>query len=198
MDGMAGVAAVLEHLGLSSALLSPLRAHAWAVREASPRLGLVSTGDEAVVLSRHSADSLLFAAAQAPKPAQFWLDVGSGGGFPGLVLAICYPETQFLLVESNKKKAGFLDLTAVDLGLGNVRIYADRFERLQEGHFDGATARAVHDPPVMMAELRRHVKPDGVAMVAGTGTIPDARVFQADFSDVDSPGTVFIMGGLHE
>ena len=186
------VAVVLSRLGLPTTLLSPLGAHADAVRRASPRVGLVSTGDEELILPRHTADSLLFALARAPKPDEQWIDVGSGGGFPGLVLAICYPQTVFTLVEAQSKKAGFLDMQVLDLGLSNVTVSAERAERL-EPDFDVAVARAVTNPEAAFPMLLRLVKDDGIAMVAGTGWVQGARVFQAEIPEVDSPKRVLMM-----
>lgn len=183
---------LLASLGLPLTLISPLLAHAEAVRAASPRVGLVSTGDEALIPRRHSADSLLFALARAPQAGERWVDVGSGGGFPGLVLAICYPQTGFTLVESQAKKAGFLDMQVLDLGLVNVAVYADRVERLEPG-FDVAVARAWKDPADAFPILLRLVGSGGLAMVAGTGLVEGAEVFQAEIPEVDSPRRVFMM-----
>lgn len=186
------VGRVLTMLGLPATLLSPLLAHADAVRRASPRVGLVSTGDEELIAGRHTADSLLFALARAPQPNERWVDVGSGGGFPGLVLAICYPQTGFTLVEAQAKKAGFLDMQVLDLGLANVKVFPDRAERL-EADFEVAVARAWKDPEAAFPILLRLVSDDGLAMVAGTGWVAGAEVFQAEIPEVDSPKRVLMM-----
>jgi 16S rRNA (guanine527-N7)-methyltransferase len=74
-------------------------------------------------------------------------DVGTGGGVPGIPLAIARPDARILLIESTKKKALFLQFAVVDLGLKNVRIYDDRAEEAGQSDeretFDVATARAV-------------------------------------------------------
>ena len=186
------VVAVLTRLGLPSTLLSPLVAHAEAVKAASPRLGLVSTGDEGSILRRHTADSLLFALARSPRAGERWVDVGSGAGFPGLVLAICYPQAGFSLVEAQRKKAGFLDMQVLDLGLANVEVFAERAERL-DLRFDVAVARAVADPRDTIEALLPMVRADGQVIVAGTGSVAGAEVFQADIPEVDSPRRVFMM-----
>ncbi len=190
--GLRTVAGALAQLGLPATLLSPLAAHAAAVREASPRAGLVSTGDENSILARHTADSLSFAVARAPAPDERWVDVGSGAGFPGLVLAIAYPQAGFTLVESNRKKAGFLEVQVLDLGLSNVRVLPQRAETIEE-EFDVATARAVADPALMLSSLMGLLVDGGVAIVAGTGAVPGARVVRVDLPEVDSPGTLLMM-----
>ena len=74
-------------------------------------------------------------------------DVGSGGGFPALVLSILKPESEFTLVEATGKKAGFLADTAVALGLNNVAVVNERIEvyAKERGRekFDCVTARAL-------------------------------------------------------
>lgn len=191
-ETLAAPAAVVASLGLSASVLSLLAAHAAAVAEASPRLGLVSTGDEGQIFSRHTADSLLFALARAPRPQEHWVDVGSGAGFPGLVLAMCYSATMFTLIDSNIKKAGFLEVTALDLGLSNVKVFPQRLETVK-AEFDVATARAVDDPRALLPSLLRLVIPGGECIVASTGGVPGARAFRAEIPEVDSPGTLSIM-----
>jgi 16S rRNA (guanine527-N7)-methyltransferase len=75
------------------------------------------------------------------------VDVGSGGGAPGIPLAIARPDAKVLLVESTKKKAAFLERAAAELGLGNLQVTSDRAEDVGQSDlretFDIATARAV-------------------------------------------------------
>lgn len=74
-------------------------------------------------------------------------DVGSGGGLPGLVIAVVRPDLDMTLIESTKKKARFLESTARLMGLASVRVVGDRVEHLHDstfaGHFEAVTARAV-------------------------------------------------------
>ena len=72
-----------------------------------------------------------------------WLDVGCGGGLPGIVLAIMRPEWDFTLLDSNSKKTGFVQQVAVQLKLKNVRVHTGRVEDWQKGEtFDGIISRA--------------------------------------------------------
>jgi 16S rRNA (guanine527-N7)-methyltransferase len=68
-------------------------------------------------------------------------DVGSGGGLPGLLLAICRPELQVTSVESNQKKAAFQQQTKIELNLSNVSIHCRRIEAIT-GTFDAVISRA--------------------------------------------------------
>ncbi|MCC6313977.1 MAG: 16S rRNA (guanine(527)-N(7))-methyltransferase RsmG [Thermomicrobiales bacterium] len=83
------------------------------------------------------------------------VDVGSGGGFPGLPIAICRPKVQVRLMEATGKKVGFLNEAIRDLGLGNARAVHGRAEDLghdldYRGQFDIATARAVASLPALI------------------------------------------------
>jgi 16S rRNA (guanine527-N7)-methyltransferase len=187
---------LLNRLGLPSTVLSLLLAHAEAVRAASSRLGLISLGDADLVIPRHTADSLLFALARTPRAGERWLDVGSGAGFPGFVLACCYPGCSFTLLEPLKRRAGFLELMASDLGLANVSIDGRRLEAVTEG-FDAAVARAFTDPIAALRGMSGAVVPGGEAIVAvGRDAVVEeaARLVAVETpGNVDSPGLFFMM-----
>jgi 16S rRNA (guanine527-N7)-methyltransferase len=112
--------------------------------------GLVARPDPALV-----EDSLVL--LPHLESARTLIDVGSGGGLPGLALKIVRPDVELALVEANRRKAAFLVHAAARLGLSGVRVVAERAETA--GHdpslrerFDAATARAVAPLPVL-AEL---------------------------------------------
>jgi 16S rRNA (guanine(527)-N(7))-methyltransferase RsmG len=192
---------LLDRLALPSSLISPILAHARAVERDAARLGLVSPGDAQQVVRRHSADSLLFALARRPAAAERWVDVGSGAGFPGLVLACCFPDTEFCLVEPLQKRAGFLQLTAANLGLNNLSVIPSRLDQAKLAPCDVAVARALSDPVSASSELLASVRPGGAALVAigsEEGVAPGARLIRVGKLDnVDSPG-LFSMMTLEE
>jgi 16S rRNA (guanine527-N7)-methyltransferase len=190
---IAAISAILRELGLPAGALSPVLAHATAVGRDADRLGLVSGQDVAHVLSRHTGDSLLFALAREPLPGETWVDVGSGAGFPGLVLACCYPETIFLLVEPQQRRAGFLDLTITTLGLSNARVAQVRAEEL-DPQFDVATARALAEPALAIEALRRLLLPGGTVLLAAGETAsvpPGAEDLDCARPGIESPGRLF-------
>ncbi|RMF18208.1 MAG: 16S rRNA (guanine(527)-N(7))-methyltransferase RsmG [Gammaproteobacteria bacterium] len=72
-----------------------------------------------------------------------WADVGTGGGIPGMVLALVRPDTRWTLIDSNGKKTRFLTQCVLELKPGNVEVIHDRVENVQlAGPLDGVTSRA--------------------------------------------------------
>ncbi len=101
-------------------------------------LTAISSGP--AMVSYHLLDSL---AVLPHLWAGKWLDVGCGGGLPGIVLAIMRPDWDFTLLDSNSKKTGFVQQAAIQLGLKNVRVHTGRVEDWQEEtRFDGIISRA--------------------------------------------------------
>ncbi len=127
-------------------------------------LQLVLAGNERINLTsivsweegviRHILDSLApLKLGFEPPPGARLADLGSGGGFPGLALALACPETAVTLIESTRKKAEFLKETAAELSLSNTVVSAARAEELGEAgadSFDLVTARAVASLPVLV------------------------------------------------
>ncbi len=97
-----------------------------SVRQAP--LALVSHRDRERLISRHMTPSLA-TLPLLPKQGRV-LDMGSGGGFPAIPLAIARPDIEFALVDSTRKKTKFLSECALELGLRNVQVVWDRFEML--------------------------------------------------------------------
>ena len=91
------------------------------------QLSLVARGDRTVLYTRHILDSLNPVDVQSPPPPSA-LDIGSGGGFPGIPLAIVWPATRFTILESREKKAGFLERAVRELGIRNVTVACGRLE----------------------------------------------------------------------
>jgi 16S rRNA (guanine527-N7)-methyltransferase len=126
--------------------------------DTNQHFNLTSITDPAAAWMRHILDSLTLLPLLAELPAgSAIIDVGSGGGLPGIPLAIVLPDYRFTLLESTGKKADFLRSVAADLKLENVTILNTRAEKA--GHdpahrerYDIATARAV-GPLSVIAEL---------------------------------------------
>ena len=78
------------------------------------------------------------------------LDVGTGAGFPGLVLAIALPNTEVVLSEPLKKRVSFLKYAAIDLGLSNVSVEAKRVEKVEHEAFELISSRAVTNTKLLL------------------------------------------------
>lgn len=120
---------------------TPLGALAELVRKWNPRINLVSPKTMSELEDRHIADSKqVFDAVGTPHGK--WLDLGSGGGFPGLVISILAPDLDLTLVESDRRKAAFLRNAVRELGL-TARVEPARIEDLQPANADFISARAL-------------------------------------------------------
>ncbi len=91
----------------------------------------------------------LFPLAFIQKPMTL-LDVGTGAGFPGLVLAIALPQTKVVLAEPLKKRVSFLKYAAIDLELPNVSVEAKRVEKVEHEPFELISSRAVTNTKLLL------------------------------------------------
>jgi len=78
------------------------------------------------------------------------MDIGTGAGFPGMILAFGLPDTKITLVEPLTKRASFLQFIKADLGLENVRVVKKRVENMEAQHFELITSRAVTDTKMLL------------------------------------------------
>ena len=91
---------------------------------------LVAKVTENILWLRHFADSAQLL-THVPRETGVWLDLGTGAGFPGLVIAALRPETPVILVESRRRRADWLLRAVADLGLVNARVEAQRLEKVR-------------------------------------------------------------------
>lgn len=125
------------------------------------RIQLTATRDAAEFIDRHVADALQVA-VRLPAAVERLIDVGSGGGLPGVVLAIAAPALEVTLLEPVRKKHAFLAAARRRLGLGNLRALPERDEDHDPGvGYDAAVARAVWSVDVWLARGQRLVRPGG-------------------------------------
>jgi len=92
-------------------------------------------------------------------PAKTLLDIGTGAGFPGMILAFALPQTEVTLVEPLAKRASFLQFIKADLKLLNVRVVKKRIEQMDSQIFDIVTSRAVTDTK-MLLDLSKNFRGD--------------------------------------
>lgn len=104
-----------------------------------------------------------------------WIDVGCGGGLPGLVLAIVQPEWSITLLDSNSKKTSFVQQASIELGLKNVAVHCERVEEFVSEHkFDGIISRAFAETADFV-NLTRHIMAENGRWAAMKG-IPNAEL----------------------
>jgi 16S rRNA (guanine527-N7)-methyltransferase len=135
-------------VGLDEAALSRLMRLSAELLRWNKAYNLTAITDPQAVLTHHLLDSL---AVAADLQGDTVADVGTGAGFPGLPLAIVQPARQFTLIDAVDKKLRFIDHSARELGLANVKTLHARVETLRAGPFDTVIARAFAPLPKMLA-----------------------------------------------
>ena len=128
-------------------------------KEWNVKLNLISRKDLGHLEERHILHSLAIAKLTKFKPGTKIMDLGCGGGFPGLMLAIYFPEVDFHLVDSIAKKIKAVDDMAAKLDLNNVRASHARAEQIDE-KFDFVVSRAVAPMSKLWAWSRNKIKKD--------------------------------------
>ena len=112
-------------------------------REWNGKINVISRKDIDSLYQNHILHSLSIAAAFNFEPAQEIIDIGTGGGFPGIPLAIYFPEVQFHLVDSIGKKIKVVEAIIDSIGLKNCSTQYIRAEEIKDRRFDFAISRAV-------------------------------------------------------
>lgn len=158
-------AALLEELNVSRETLERLEVFEATIQKWNPRINLVSRDSLEQLWVRHIADSIqVFRCAESPDR---WVDIGSGGGFPGIIVAILAadeaPETRVTLIESDNRKSAFLRAAARECGVG-VTVVSDRIEHVDSQLADVLSARALADLTDLLGFAERHLSPSGIAL----------------------------------
>jgi 16S rRNA (guanine527-N7)-methyltransferase len=164
----AGIAAL--HLDVSPAQQSKLMDYLALMFKWNTVYNLTSLRDPMQMVTHHLLDSL--AAVPAFATAHNVLDVGSGGGLPGIVLAIVRPDMNVSMIDTVHKKTAFLTQVKAELGLVNVTVYTARVEQLQvSDKFDVITSRAFADLSDFV-NWSCHLLADGGRYIALKGVAP--------------------------
>lgn len=130
---------------------------------------LTALRDENQMISHHILDSLTL--LPYVQNAHSMMDVGSGGGMPGIPTAICRPDLSITLLDSNTKKTTFLQQAVIELGLKNVTVASGRVETMYDKKVDVVTSRAfaeLHD----FVALTKHLLNDHGYWAAMKGVYP--------------------------
>lgn len=136
-------------------LLEPL------YKDWNQKINVVSRKDIDELYLRHVLHSLGIAKIQQFKAGSMILDVGTGGGFPGIPLAILFPETHFTLVDSIGKKIKVVKEVVEGLGIQNVTPINARVEEIK-GHFDFIVSRAVAVMPTFTHWVKGKIKKESL------------------------------------
>ncbi len=153
-------------LDVSRETQARLQTYAGLLEKWNPRINLVSRNTLGALWTRHFLDSAQLLDL-APETARLWCDLGSGGGFPGLVLAILAPERRpghhFTLIESDQRKAAFLRTVLRETGAG-ATILDSRIEDAPPQAADIVSARALAPLPELLGLAARHLAPNGTGI----------------------------------
>lgn len=155
------------------------------------KINVVSRKDFDDFYLKHVLHSLGIAECIDFKAGSEVLDVGTGGGFPGIPLAIMFPETRFLLVDSIGKKIKVADGVIDALGLKNVKAKQMRAEQV-EHKFDFIVSRAVTQMPVFLTWVRKKIKkqdknayPNGLLYLKGGDLTDEMKPVREYYEMVD-------------
>ena len=205
---MSGVLTGLPGLeSAGEATVARLEALVALLRKWNSAINLVAPASLSDVWRRHVADSAQVFALR-PAGARHWLDLGSGGGFPGLVVAILAaetaPELRVELVESDQRKCIFLETAARELGL-DVTVTRGRIEKIPPRQADVISARALAPLDRLCLYALRHLAPGGTCLFL-KGADVDSEIVEArrhfDFdlslspSQTDARGVIAKLTGL--
>lgn len=150
---------------VSRETMADLRAFEVLVRKWTKKINLVSHRDSAQIWERHIVDSVQV--YRLAPPDGDWLDIGSGGGFPGIAAAILgkheCSNRKFTLVDSDQRKCAFLRTAVRELSL-NAQVYAERIETMRPLLAQVLSARALDDLTGLLEYAELHMSKNGTAL----------------------------------
>ena len=169
----AGVESIREHFSLTPLQVQQFAALGALYREWNAKINVISRKDIDNLYPHHIIHSLAIAKVLNFQAGTTLLDVGTGGGFPGIPLAILFPECQFTLIDSIGKKIKVASEIAKAIGLTNVTCVQERAE-MERGKFDFIISRAVMPLGDLVKLIRKNVStkhqnamPNGLMVLKG-------------------------------
>ena len=175
MDNRQKLQSGLKEMGLdlSGGQQDKLLAYVEMLKKWNKTYNLTALRDESQIISHHLLDSLTL--PPYLEGTQTMLDVGSGGGQPGIPAAVCRPDLQITLLDANTKKTSFLQQAAIELELKNVRVVSGRVEAVQGLRADVITSRAFAELADFV-NWTAHLLQDGGCWAAMKGVYPAAEI----------------------
>lgn len=147
------------------------------------KINVISRKDIDELYTKHVLHSLAIAKIQPFEPGTYVLDVGTGGGFPGIPLAILFPETRFYLIDVILKKINVVNAVAEALELKNVKAEQMRAENVK-GDYDFIVSRAVTNMPDFVSWIKdkikkqnKHALPNGILYLKGGDLTEELATF---------------------
>ncbi len=198
---------LMVELGVSRETMDRLESYTVLLRKWNRTINLVSRNTLPVLWERHILDSAQIMAF-CPEEARIWADLGSGAGLPGAIVAVLAaqfcPRLSVICVESDQRKAAFLQTAIRELGL-RARVIAGRIEEIDPLEADVVSARALAPLPDLLAHASRHLKPAGRAIfLKGSGYLSEIERAREEWafdietvpSKTDRNGAILILGGI--
>lgn len=157
--------------------------------EANAGVNVVSRRDIGQLMPHHVAPCFIYRALNRFAAGERVIDIGAGGGFPGIVNAILFPDVQFTLVDSTNKKIAVLREAIAELGLKNAEAVWGRVEKLAEvgeyaHQFDHTTSRAVAPLAQLVEWSRPLLKPSGTVEAMKGGDVTEELSMISEKSEV--------------
>jgi 16S rRNA (guanine527-N7)-methyltransferase len=163
------------------------------------KINLISRKDTENIVQNHLLPSLSFTKLFHLNPHTKVLDIGTGGGFPGIILAICHPNTPFTLIDTIGKKIKVLESIKDELDLKNITLIHGRVENLSQT-FDYVIGRAVTNLPTFLNWAKPRLKKNGQIFYLKGGpiepevhSIPHAQHALNDLLDTDQYADKYII-----
>ncbi len=162
------------------------------LEEWNRKVNLISRKEDAPVIVKHVFHSLLICGVHEFKAGEKVLDLGTGGGLPGIPLAILFPEASFLLVDSTGKKIAACKAMVRELGLKNVMAVHSRVEELRGVMFDTVLSRQVAPLEELCGYCSKLLKREGVLICLKGGELDEeiAKAVQARDKHFGFPASV--------
>jgi len=156
---------LLSQLNVSRETMQKLEVFEDVILKWNPKINLVSRSSLEDLWSRHIIDSIQV--YRSTLIVDHWVDIGSGGGFPGLIVGILAadeaPDTRVTLIESDQRKSVFLRTAARECGI-KINVLSERIEKVEAQSANVLSARALADLNTLLTYSTLHLDPEGVAL----------------------------------